>query len=75
METFDKEYLRIDALDAPEGEFPEPRASETPISTSAFATGVSILYAMKIIIFYYENSRFQILSHNIYCHDRVVHTH
>ena len=42
METYDKEYLRIDALDAPEGEFPEPRASARPISDDAFATGVSI---------------------------------
>jgi len=49
VETFDKEYLRTDALDAPEGEVPEPRPSRKAIPDDIFTTGVSILYAMKII--------------------------
>ena len=49
MEMFDKEYLRVDTLDAPEGEVPEPRPSRKAIPDSTFSTGVSILYAMKII--------------------------
>ena len=39
---YNKEFLKIDALDAPEGELPMPRIRGKPVSDETMFVGVSI---------------------------------